>query len=393
VSTTNEHRPTVLHVLEAFAGGTERHLLDLVRYLDSVEHVIVAPAEHHGRSTSRATQAAREAGARVELIDMSRSADPHNLSAPLRVRALIHRTQPDVLHGHSSIGGAIARLAALGTKIPVVYTGHGLSRNRWAMRTERVLRGRLDRFIAVSAGERDFAIQHGITTDEQSVVIPNGIDLDPAPSSSRSLRRMLNIAPSAPMIGCIARLASQKAPDLFVAASAIVMERRPDAHFILIGYGPLQRDVEQLALEKGLGSSFHLVDGLVDAAECLSEFDVFTLPSRFEGAPYSLLEAMRAGTPVVVTNVVGNRDTVQDGVTGLIVPPEDAPALADAIVRVLDDRVLAEYLVSGARAGLPRFDVHSMVQATERVYGELCDLPLRRRRPPVGYADWRKTSA
>lgn len=388
---SNGRRPTVLHVLEAFAGGTERHLLDLVRYLDSFQHVIAAPAKHHGRSTSLAAMAATDAGARVELIDMSRSVDRHNLSAPLLVRDLMRRTQPDIVHAHSSIGGAVARVATLGTGIPLVYTGHGLSRNRWAMRAERVLRDRLDRFIAVSAGERAFAIEHGIADADQIVLIPNGIDLDRSAVPERSLRQTLGIPRGVPLIGCVARLAWQKAPDLFVAASAIVKEHRPDCEFVLIGYGPLQRDVERFAAEKNLGRSFHLVESIVDAADCLAELDVFTLPSRFEGAPYSLLEAMRAGTAVVVTNVPGNRDAVEDGATGLVVPSEDPAALADAILSIVEDRLLRNRLIAGARAGLPRFDVQRMVRATDHLYREVvADQPPSIRVPPPRLSDGRR---
>jgi glycosyltransferase involved in cell wall biosynthesis len=387
-------RPTVLHVLEAFAGGTERHLIDLVRNLDSFQHVIVVPAEHHGRSTGPATQQAVDAGARVEIVAMSRSADWHNLAAPLFVRAIIRRLKPDLVHGHSSIGGVVARSATIGTGIPVLYTGHGLSRNPWALRAERALRHHYDRFIAVSAGEREFALQSGIADADQIVVIPNGIDdRESTESSEHRLRGMLDLSPTVPVIGSVARLAAQKAPDVFIAAAAIVKARRPDAHFVLIGYGPLQTDVERLALETGLGSNFHLIDKLANARDCLSEFDIFTLPSRFEGAPYSLLEAMRAGTPVVVTDVAGNRDAVRDGRTGLVVPPDDPAALADALLKLMDDDSLRERLASGARAALPQFDLASMVRATERVYGELRGATLSGHRRLADDMAWRNASA
>jgi glycosyltransferase involved in cell wall biosynthesis len=372
----DDPRPTVLHVLEAFAGGTERHLIDLVRNLNSVRHVIVVPAEHHGRSTLPAAQQARDAHADVEFITMSRSLDWHNLTATLRLRAVIRRVEPDLVHGHSSIGGVVARLATAGTGIPVVYTGHGLSRNPIAMRAERALRGRLDRFIAVSAGERDFAIENRIATADQIVVIPNGIDPEPPVASEPRLRRMLGLPPSVPLVGCVGRLAAQKAPDVFLAGSAIVRASRPEAHFVLIGYGPLQPDVERLVREKGLGGSFHLIDKLDRASECLPELDIFALPSRFEGAPYSLLEAMRSGTPVVVTDVAGNRDTVVNARTGLVVPPDDPAALAEAIIRLMNDEALCRQLAAGARDSLAGFDLDTMVRVTERVYGELCGVPL-----------------
>src|SRR5438128_1667964 len=145
-------KPRVLHVLEAFAGGTERHLLDLVRHVEDFDHLIAVPSNHHGRSTARAAAMAQDAGARVVLVEMGRSGvGALNIEALVRLRNVIQAQGPDVIHGHSSIGGALARMAVLPTRVPVVYTPHAVSRTPWATAVERMLRGRADRFIAVSA--------------------------------------------------------------------------------------------------------------------------------------------------------------------------------------------------------------------------------------------------
>lgn len=364
--------PTVLHVLEAFAGGTERHLLDLVRNARGFEHVLAVPSTHHGRSTATSCERARRHGAAIEYVEMGRAAaGAANLAAVLRLREVIARRRPGIVHCHSSIAGAVGRLAAIGTPAAVVYTPHGLSRNRWVVAVERRLGARTDRLIAVSASERDFAVRHRCVSESRVVVIPNGIRLTPPAPATRSLRADLGIPAGAPLIGCCARLAWQKAPEVFVAAAALVSERVREAHFLLVGSGPLHAPVQRAVSAAALEGRFHLLPALEDAAAALAELDAYVLPSRFEGGPYTPLEAMRAGVPVVVTDVDGNRDTVQAGATGLVVPPDDAAALAGATVALLEDSALSERLVRGAREGLARFDVQQMARATERVYAGL----------------------
>lgn len=366
--------PRVLHVLEAFAGGTERHLLDLVRHVDGFEHVIAVPSQHLGLSTARAMRAARDAGARVEPVEMGRSgASVLNLSAFLRLHGLIDDLAPDVVHGHSSIGGALARMATATTGVPLVYTPHGLSRARWATTVERLLRSRIDRFIAVSASERDFALAHAVVRPDRVWVIPNGVDLEQPPPAERSLRERLRIPQGAPLVGCCARLTWQKAPEVYVAAAALVTRSLPQARFLLVGSGPLKRSIDRAIGDAGLSHRFHLLPSLSDAAASLPELDAFALPSRFEGAPYTPLEAMRAGVPVIVSDAAGNRDTVESGVSGLVVPTDDPVRLAEAIVAVVRNAGLREQLVEGGRAALTRFDVRRMAAATQRLYEDVLD--------------------
>jgi len=262
-------------------------------------------------------------------------------------------------------------VAARGRPVPVVYTPNGLSRARWATAVERMLGSRIDRFIAVSASERDFAVRHAVVAPERIVVIPNGIELTPPEPPGRSLRDHLGLAADVPLVGSCARLTWQKAPEVYVAAAAIVARTQPAAHFVLIGDGPMRGSIEEAIEQAGLSGRFHLLPGLDRADAALAELDVYALPSRFEGGPYTPLEAMRAGTPVIVTDAAGNRDTVRHNTTGLVVPRDDPAGLAAAIAAVLEDRVLRERLIAGARAALPAFDVERMAAATGEVYSEL----------------------
>ena len=373
-------RPLVLHVVESFAAGTERHVIDLIRHVDQVGHVVAAPSVHQGRSTSAAIAVAEAAGARVESIEMCRSRSPRRQTAALSaLRGLIRRTQPDIIHGHSSIGGAFARLAALGTGVPVVYTPHGLSRARWAMATERLLKERTNRMIAVSESERDFAIANGVVPRNRVVVIRNGVDSEPPPPLERPLRSSLGLAETVPLIGCVGRLTWQKAPEVFVAASEIVSNVVPEARFVLIGAGLLRELVERAVTEAQIDDRFHLIPSLPNAAAALGELDVFALPSRFEGGPYTPLEAMRARTPVVVTDVAGSRDLVDNEFNGLVVNPDRPDELAAAIVRLLRNPDLRSTLARNGTHTVARHHVRRMAIATAALYAELARYPT----PPL----------
>lgn len=366
-------KPTVVHVLEAFAGGTERHLLDLVEHVTTVEHVLAVPSLHLGGATQEAADRARELGARVELVEMTRVPAPRrNAAAVAALRALLRWLRPAVLHGHSSIGGAVSRLAAIRTGIPVVYTPNGLSRSRWALAVERLLRDETDRFIAVSRSEAEFAIRKRLTSLGRLEVIPNGIELEPAAPISPSLRERLGIPRETPLVGCLGRLTWQKAPEIYVNACAVAGARHPSAHFVLVGTGPHRAGVQRALRAARLRGRFHWLDALPGAAGAFAELDLYVLPSRFEGGPYTPLEAMRAQTTVILTDADGNRDTVEHGVTGLLVPVDDATALGGAIAELLIDDERRRALARAGRERLVRhFDVRAMGEATSRVYDTL----------------------
>src|SRR5206468_1934572 len=156
--------------------------------------VIAVPSTHRAQSTAPAAAKARELGAEVEYLEMTRGTTAHrNAAAVTALRGVLRKFRPDVLHGHSSIGGAVARLAASRVPVPVVYTPNALSRSPLALAVERSLRWRTDRFIAVSHGEAEFALENRVITRSRLTVIPNGIDLRPPEPPRRSLRERLGI--------------------------------------------------------------------------------------------------------------------------------------------------------------------------------------------------------
>jgi glycosyltransferase involved in cell wall biosynthesis len=363
----------VLHVLEALEGGTARHLVDIARHAAGVEHHAVIPGRRVGGVTDeRAEPGLRAAGATVHIVAMRRNPlHPENADAVRRVRRLVADLGPAVVHGHSTGGGAIARLATpAGT--PRVHTPNGILPSRPVVAFERALGRRTDRLVAVSPSEADRFRQLRLAPADRIVTIPNGIDLTAAPASDVDLRATLGLEPGTPLVGTICRLVHQKDPETFVAAMGLVCATHPAAHAVLIGDGPRRREVARLVERLRLGDRLHVVPSLPGAAGVLGQLDVFVLASRFEGLPYSPLEALRAGTPVVLTDAVGNRDVVEDGRSGLLVPVGDAAAVAAACGRLLADPGLAARLAEAGRARVAeRFDVRAAGAELTALYEDL----------------------
>lgn len=366
-------RPRVMHVMEALEGGTARHLVDVVSHANATDHIAIVPPRRVGGLTDEtALGRLRDAGADVRLLEMHRAPwSPANARALRQLRHLIRQERPDVVHGHSSIGGLLARVAASGTTTPTVYTPNGITQSRAGILVERRLRSRTDMFVAVSSSEADLALQLRLVGRRHIVVIPNGIELEPPPPPL-DLRSHFGLPAATPLVGTIARLVPQKAPEDFVAACAAVAARVPDARFVLIGSGELEAEVEASIDRVGLRDRFLRLRALPGAAGVLGQLDVFALSSRFEGGPYSPLEAMRAGTAVALTEVVGSRDAVQHGVSGLIVPPGEPVALGAAISELLEDPERRRRIGDAGRARVAaRFDVRHMGVALDVLYEEL----------------------
>lgn len=359
-----------------------RYLFDAVSSTPGVEHH-VALAQHEGvagRSGALADTSAagrlRALGATLHVIEMRRNPlHPTNARAIVAVGRVISEVRPEVVHGHSSVGGAVARLAARAAGLPATYTPNGLMASVPAVAFERVLGPLTARLVAVSPTEGERAVALKLVPESRVAIIRNGIQLESPPAAGGdwdNLRARLGLPPGTPLVATVARVAAQKAPEEFVRACAAVARRRPGVHFLLIGLGPQQRRVDRAVAAGGLAGRFHQISHVPDAAALMAQFDVFVLLSRYEGGPYVPLEAMRAGVPVVLSDVCGNHDTVEQGVTGFLVRFADAEAAATAIVRLLDDGALRSTVVARARERLRRdFDVRLMGERLAALYAEL----------------------
>ena len=370
----------VLEVLEATVGGTRRHLLDVVTHLDPARfQVSVVCSVRRDPSFLDDIALMRAKGIRVDIIPMRRALRPlSDLIALLRLVRLMRDGGFDVVHTHSSKAGFLGRLAAKSAGVPcVVHTPHTFPFEmdvspvaRWCyVRLERVAAQFTDRMVCVCPHQRSVA--QSLVGAARVAVIENGIGepLVVDEPGRRRRRQELGLGDDCPVVGVVGRFAQQKGHTYFIDAARRVSERLPCVRFLLVGDGELREAIERQIARVGLKDRFIIVGAREDGTDLLPAFDLVVLPSLWEGLPYALLEAMAAGKPVIASRVGGMQDVIQDGVNGWLVPPRDPVALAEAMVKVLENPVLGSKIGDHARETVAtRYRIGEMIERLSAVY-------------------------
>jgi glycosyltransferase involved in cell wall biosynthesis len=377
-------------VMEATIGGTKRHLLELARGLRAAgwEAEVACPRVRDAAFGDVSFWEDLAAGGvpAHEVAMERRLLSATNARAVGALATLIRRGRFDIVHAHSSIAGALARPAArlagrAGRRPRTVYTPHGFAfltpgsaaRRRLLLTAERALGRITDRLIAVSPTEAEHAVAWGVVPLRKVETIPNGVDLSrPTGPEERGAIRRREGWDGAPVVGTVARMTPQKDPETWLAVASRLAAARPDVRFVWVWGGEQEQHVRRRAREMGLEGRLEFAGYREDARQLLGAFDVFLLTSRFEGLPYTPIEALASGTPVVATDVVGTRDVVRHGETGLLAPPGDVDALAGRVARLLEDGELAGRLAGAGREDVRnRFSLQAMVARTAALYESL----------------------
>ena len=367
----------VLHVVEAVEGGVARYVADLVAHARAVDHSVVMPMKRSVGVTDDDSMARIAEIAEVHVVDMRRSPLALvNATAVRTVRRLVLSEGFDVVHGHSTMGGAIARLGGRGK--PVVYTPNALYPGAAATLVERVLGKGTAVVVAVSPSEAEEVRRRKLVPVDRLHVIHTGVAAAPG-RPSFDLRERIGAPAAARVVGSAVRLVPQKDPLLFVDAMEAVLRHLPEAHAVLLGDGPMRPEVEQRVAASGVADRLHVLGHVPEARTLFPQLDVYVLASRYEGMPYSLLEAMQAGVATVASDAVGNRDLVRHEETGLIVPVGAAGALAAAVERLLRDDQLRTQLAS---AGQHAIATDATVDAMAHAYVELYERVVEESQSP-----------
>ncbi len=375
-------KPKVLQVLESASAGAGKHVIDLLLHLD-LERFDVSIAYSPLRIDAmfqRGLDHARQRGVSVFVSPMVRSISPgRDLAALRQLVGLIREHQFDIVHGHSSKGGFLARTAARLSGMPVktAYTPHAISisinRAYWVL--EKIAALSTDAMLAVSLSEYEELRQYRLVPESRLHCIRAAIDVDQiiaAAEAGRIDRTKLNVEPGTLLIGTVGRLAPQKDPLTLIRAAAVVRDRGVSAQFIWVGDGELKSDAQQEIERLGLGDTFQLLGYRSDVPQVLAGIDIFALASVYESFGYVTCEAMALAKPVVASAVTGTTELVQDGVTGLLFEPGNPQALADRIVYLAGDPTLRQRLgAAGHLRAKKEFDLPRMISEMEALYGEI----------------------
>jgi L-malate glycosyltransferase len=359
-----DRRVRVLHVISTLLpGGTEMALLRLIENLDPLVYrfhvacLIGPPA---------LAQEFETAGAPVTSFGLRRKFDP---LCVLRLWRFVRRERFDLVHTHMDLADYYGAFAArLGGARGLVSTKQNAdefrARRTWKrppfLALERIAYEAADAVIVVSEGLASFLQEVEHLPRRKMVIIGNGVD---PRFASRGLPReearlRLGLASFDPVLGSLGRLAPQKGHRDLLEALPAILEVFPRAGLVIAGEGPSRLDLERAARRLGIEARVAFLGHRRDVPVVLSALDLFLLPSRWEGLPQALLEAMALALPVVAARAVGVADVLRDDESGLLVPTGDPAALAGAAIRVLSDPLLAERL--GAEARRRALEHHSL---------------------------------
>lgn len=358
---------TVLHVTDSRAmGGMEAQIVTIMRSLDRAtwDPVLV----HHGDpAIAPMVDAVREAGMADWCVPRMPDGPRGALRVPGFARALRAR-QPPVMHAHLAwpLGMkwslAAARLARVPAIVASVHLTAQFDSSRWIRWQQRRISAGVDRYIAVSGSVAESCRQACGWPADRITVIANGIDTAPVEAGDRARgRALLGAVGDQPLVLTLARLEPEKGLETVARAAALV----PDTRFVVAGEGADRAELEALIAGMGLSDRVVLPGRMTQVPDLLAACDLFVLPSRHEGMPIAIIEAMAAGTPVIASDIPGTNEIIEHGVTGLLVRVDDPTGLADAIRTVLDDGALRDRLVTAARNQVAAR--HTAAFAAERI--------------------------
>jgi glycosyltransferase involved in cell wall biosynthesis len=378
-------KPKLLLIVTSSAwGGAERYVVRMAAAAAAEFDVTVAAGASRSGELFRALPAGVK---RFELADLVRPIAPlRDLKAVRRLRAFLDEERFDLVHANSSKAGLVAALAArLSKSRPrVLYTAHG-----WGFAERRSLPFRLAVLwseklaarwraatVVLTEAERRLALAERLSPPERLHLVPLGIDADEIAFLERveartELSRLCGARFGRTLVGTIANAYPAKGLPFLLEAFERLAPELEDADLAVLGDGPDMPKLRALRAALPHEDRICLPGAVSGAARLLKAFDLFVLPSTKEGLPWAVLEASRAGVPVVATAVGALPELIDDGVTGRLVPPGDAAALADAIRSVLADRALYQRLKSGAPRIAERRSGSEMVAKTLALYRSL----------------------
>jgi glycosyltransferase involved in cell wall biosynthesis len=335
-----ENQPiNVLHVIHSLTyGGAENQVVTLTPALNNDRYNIhICCLQSEGVLAN----GLRAKGIQVISLNMRIRYWP---LAVYKLYNLIKQVKPQIIHSHmydaSLWGTLVGKLAG----VPVILTTEvGMTLKKHHFLLNRIINHYNDKMIAVSEEIRQYHIQNRVISPEKCITIPCAVDIERFNKLKyqKKQKTLIGGTSFSPLIGTVARLVPAKRLDYLLKAARIVCDTAPQVRFLIIGDGPLRKELEELALHLGLLSkNVKFLGHCQDITNIFSELDLFVLSSDTEGIPVSMLEAMAASISIVATNVGGIPQIIKDGHNGFLVSPRDPEGLANAILSLIDNSTL-----------------------------------------------------
>ncbi len=371
--------PRPAHVMQLIAtnfyGGPDRQILGQALAMDNKRFRTTIAAFSEGGKDAELVRRAAAAGLPAETVPVRHAYDPRAVGL---ITELLRRESVDLLVTHGYRSNLLGRKAARRYGIAHLVVTRGWTTENLKVRLYHALDKftlrRSEMIVCVSENKKTELTAAGIPTAKLTV-IPNAVNAaDPRKRPSVNWRGKYGWPPTVPIVVSAGRLSPEKGPDIFLAAAEILREQGLPAKFIIFGSGPLAGQL-QTRIENGNQAGIVILAGHVtDLRDELSAFDLLANPSRSEGMPNIVLEAMAAGLPVVATDVGGVAELIEDGRTGRLVAPGDPAILAVAIRNALAQPERTDEM---ARAAQEKVKREFSFETQARSYADIYDRLLR----------------
>ena len=379
----NDRKKVLFLITKSTLGGAQRYVYDLATELPQEEYDVVVAVGGDGSLVDNLKQ---EGIAVLQLKTLKRDISIFDeLRTFFTLIRIIRKERPDILHINSSKAGIIGSIAGRLCRVPrIIFTAHGWVFNEdrppWQKTIFKVFH-----FLTVALSHKTITVSNGMRTEMnwplirqkmQTVHLGRTVVDIKSREDARGILEMKVQNTIARLIdyhddfwlGTIAELHPIKRLNRAIDAVSALVKEFPTVRYIIIHDGELRAQLEQQVKNLGLEEHVFFTGTLENAARLLPAFDIFVLPSKSEAFGYVLLEAGQAHVPVVATNVGGIPDIIENNVNGLLVPPEDTPALTRSIRALLTDQTLCERLATAHFEKSQTFTLERMIQQTEGVY-------------------------
>ena len=370
---------------EALGGGVRRHLIDLIMNInmDKFDIYFLYGSHRMDSILSKNLRVIEDRG--VKLIEINRfnnKIGKDDIYASREIYKEIKKISPDILHCHSSKAGALGRVIGRLLRVPkIYYTPHAyVFQNPYVSNSKKNIYIYLEKIMSryfttktinVSNGEKNEALKLQIDKAEKFVVIYNGIEKIQRNSTKDILeiKKELGLNADDFIVGNIARVDEQKDPISFIEIAKNIIDSHQNIKFVFVGDGDLIENCKEIVCEYSISDKVLFTGFKENIDKILYAFDILLTTSRYEGLPYSLIEASRGGIPIVATNVIGNSEIVLNGENGFLFALKEIELAMKSILTLYNNRELREKFSQCAVEQYEKnYTLEKMVEAYENLY-------------------------
>lgn len=368
----------IVMVVEAMLGGIRQHVCDIIKNLNQEKfqiYLVYSDLRADDIFFAEKDLLSRYATL-IKCNELRRELGKADVKAYRTLVRLFKEIKPDIVHCHSSKAGMVGRLAAKKSSVKkIIYTPNAyFFQNPSMSYIKKQVYICAERFLSkyatsmtvnVSIGEMKLALKHKLDKKEKFVLIYNGIP-EVTLENREDIRIRLGLNMDRYLVGVTARCAQQKDPMTFLKIAEKTISKIQNVEFIYIGDGPIQQEMKQWIIDKKLENKIHMLGFRTDAAEITGALDIYLSTALYEGLPYSMIEAMRAGIPIIATNVVGNNELVENGKNGLLFAAGDIDAGSKLVIKQIESKLIRE--INVIKTFEEKFSLNTMLCKLELLY-------------------------